>query len=139
VLFLDLDRFKAVNDQYGHLIGSKLLVEVGRVLKGSVRDEDVVARYGGDEYVAVLLGIDSGGALKVAERIRRSIEDHVFLSREGARLRVTASIGLASCPEHTSKKAEVLDLADRAMYRGKRSTRNVVYIASRDLPPVPTR
>ncbi len=139
VLFLDLDRFKAVNDQFGHLVGSKLLVEVGRVLKACVRDEDVVARYGGDEYVAVLLGIDSGGALKVAERIRRSIEDHVFLSREGARVRVTASIGLASCPEHTAQKAEVLDLADRAMYRGKRSNRNVVYIASRDLPPVPTR
>ncbi|HET9598364.1 MAG TPA: GGDEF domain-containing protein, partial [Anaeromyxobacteraceae bacterium] len=139
VLFLDLDRFKTVNDQHGHLVGSKLLVEVGRVLKASVRDEDVVARYGGDEYVAVLVGIDSGGALKVAERIRRSIEDHVFLSREGARLRVTASIGLASCPEHATAKAELLDLADRAMYRGKRSTRNVVYIASRDLPPVPAR
>jgi two-component system, cell cycle response regulator len=139
VLFLDLDRFKAVNDQHGHLVGSKLLVEVGRVLKACVRDEDVVARYGGDEYVAVLLGIDSGGALKVAERIRRSIEDHVFLSREGAKLRVTASIGLASYPEHTTRKDEVLDLADRAMYRGKRSTRNVVYIATRDLPPVPVR
>jgi len=139
VLFLDLDRFKGVDDQHGHLVGSKLLVEVARVLKACVRDEDVVARYGGDEYVAVLIGIDSGGALKVAERIRRSIEDHVFLSREGARLRVTASIGLASCPEHASAKAELLDLADRAMYRGKRSTRNVVYIASRDLPPVPVR
>jgi diguanylate cyclase (GGDEF)-like protein len=139
VLFLDLDRFKSVNDQYGHLLGSKLLVEVGRVLKGCVRDEDVVARYGGDEYVAMLMGIDSGGALKVAERIRRSIEDHIFLSREGPRVRVTTSIGLASYPEHTTQKAEVLDLADRAMYRGKRSTRNVVYIASRDLPPVPVR
>jgi diguanylate cyclase (GGDEF)-like protein len=135
VLFMDLDRFKTVNDTHGHLVGSKLLVEVGRVLKACVRDEDVVARYGGDEYVAILLGIDSGGALKVAERIRRSIEDHVFLSREGARVRVTASIGVASCPEHTQAKREVLDLADRAMYRGKRSTRNVVYIASRDLPP----
>jgi diguanylate cyclase (GGDEF)-like protein len=139
VLFLDLDRFKGVNDQHGHLVGSRLLVEVGRVLKGCVRDDDVVARYGGDEYVAVLIGIDSGGALKVAERIRRSIEDHVFLSREDVRLRLTASIGLASCPEHASAKAELLDLADRAMYRGKRSTRNVVYIASRDLPPVPAR
>lgn len=139
VLFMDLDRFKAVNDQYGHRIGSQLLVEVGRVLKSTVRDEDVVVRYGGDEYVAILLGVDSGGALKVAERIRRSIEDHVFLSREGARVRVTASIGLASYPEHTSSKAEVLDLADRAMYRGKRSSRNVVYIASKDLPPAPAR
>jgi diguanylate cyclase (GGDEF)-like protein len=139
VLFLDLDRFKQVNDQYGHLIGSKLLVEVGRVLKACVRDQDIVARYGGDEYVAVLLGVDSGGALKVAERIRRSVEDHAFLAREGPRVRITVSIGLASYPEHASQKAEVLDLADRAMYRGKRSTRNVVYIASHDLPPAPTR
>jgi two-component system, cell cycle response regulator len=139
VLFLDLDRLKTVNDQYGHAVGSQLLVEVGRVMKACVRDEDVVARYGGDEYVVVLLGIDSGGALKVAERVRRTIEDHAFLSREGSPLRVTASIGLASVPEHTTVKAEVLDLADRAMYRGKRSTRNVVYVATRDLPPAPAR
>ncbi len=63
----------------------------------------------------------------------------MFCSREGSRIRITASIGLASCPEHTTEKADVLDLADRAMYRGKRSTRNVVYIATRDLPPVPVR
>jgi two-component system cell cycle response regulator len=137
VLFLDLDHFKAVNDQHGHLSGSRLLVEVARVLRSCVRDEDVVARYGGDEYVVLLVGIDSGGGLKVAERIRRAIEDHRFLSREGSRVRVTSSIGLASFPEHAEDKAEILDFADRAMYRGKQSTRNVVYIASRDLPPVP--
>jgi diguanylate cyclase (GGDEF)-like protein len=137
VLFMDLDHFKSVNDQHGHLSGSRLLVEVGRVLRACVRDEDVVVRYGGDEYVILLVGIDSGGGLKVAERIRRAIEDHRFLSREGSRVRVTASIGLASFPEHAQKKAEILDFADRAMYRGKRSTRNVVYMASKDLPPVP--
>ncbi|WP_242346740.1 GGDEF domain-containing response regulator [Anaeromyxobacter terrae] len=137
VLFMDLDHFKAVNDQHGHLSGSRLLVEVGRVLRACVREEDVVVRYGGDEYVVILAGIDSGGALKVAERIRRAIEDHRFLSHEGQRVRVTASIGLASYPEHASAKAELLDLADRAMYRGKRSNRNVVYMASKDLPPVP--
>ncbi|HZZ83635.1 MAG TPA: diguanylate cyclase [Anaeromyxobacteraceae bacterium] len=139
VLFMDLDRFKNVNDTHGHLNGSKLLVEVARVLRACVRDDDVVARYGGDEYVALLLGIDSGVGLKVAERIRRAIEDHVFLSREASRVHITASIGLASYPEHTRDKAEVLDLADRAMYRGKRSTRNVVYLASKDLPPAPVR
>ncbi len=137
VLFLDLDKFKEVNDQFGHLSGSRLLVEVARVLRSCVRDEDVVVRYGGDEYVLLLVGIDSGGGLKVAERIRRAIEDHRFLSREGSRVRVTASIGLASFPEHAQSKSEILDLADRAMYRGKRSTRNVVYMASKDLPPVP--
>jgi two-component system cell cycle response regulator len=137
VLFLDLDHFKGVNDQYGHLSGSRLLLEVARVLRSCVRDEDVLVRYGGDEYVVLLVGIDSGGGLKVAERIRRAIEDHRFLSREGSRVRITASIGLASYPEHAASKAEILDLADRAMYRGKRSSRNVVYMASKDLPPVP--
>lgn len=137
VLFMDLDHFKGVNDQHGHLSGSRLLVEVARVLRSCVRDEDVVARYGGDEYVVLLVGIDSGGGLKVAERIRRAIEDHRFLSREGARVRITASIGLASFPEHAEEKGQILDFADRAMYRGKKSTRNVVYMASKDLPPVP--
>ena len=135
LLFMDLDHFKSVNDQHGHLSGSRLLVEVARVLRSCVRDEDVLIRYGGDEYVMLLVGIDSGGGLKVAERIRRAIEDHRFLSRESAPVRVTASIGLASFPEHASTKAELIDLADRAMYRGKRTTRNVVYMASKDLPP----
>jgi len=137
VLFMDLDHFKNVNDQHGHLSGSRLLVEVARVLRSCVRDEDVVVRWGGDEYVVLLVGIDSGGGLKVAERIRRAIEDHRFLSREGSRVRITASIGLASFPEHAASQTEILDFADRAMYRGKKSTRNVVYMASKDLPPVP--
>jgi two-component system cell cycle response regulator len=137
VLFMDLDRFKAVNDEHGHLSGSRLLVEVARVLRSCVRDDDILVRYGGDEYVMLLVGIDSGGGLKVAERIRRAVEDHRFLSREGSRVRITCSIGLASFPEHAQGKADILDLADRAMYRGKRSSRNVVYMASRDLPPVP--
>jgi diguanylate cyclase (GGDEF)-like protein len=139
LLFLDLDHFKGVNDQHGHLSGSRMLVEVARVLRACVRDQDVLVRYGGDEYVTVLTGIDSGGGLKVAERIRRAIEDHRFLSREATPVRVTASIGLAAFPEHARTKAEIIDLADRAMYRGKRTTRNVVYMASRDLPPARER
>jgi two-component system cell cycle response regulator len=139
LLFLDLDHFKAVNDQHGHLSGSRMLVEVARVLRACVRDEDVLVRYGGDEYITVLTGIDSGGGLKVADRIRRAIENHRFLSREATPVRVTASIGLAAFPEHARTKAELIDLADRAMYRGKRTTRNVVYMASRDLPPARER
>ncbi len=139
LLFMDLDHFKAVNDQHGHLSGSRLLVEVARVLRSCVRDEDVLVRYGGDEYVMLLVGIDSGGGLKVAERIRRAMEDHRFLSREASPVRITASIGLAAFPEHAGTKAEIIDLADRAMYRGKRTTRNVVYMASKDLPPARER
>jgi two-component system cell cycle response regulator len=85
------------------------------------------------------VGVDSGGGLKIAERVRRAVEDHRFLSREGLKVRITTSIGLASFPEHAQGKAEILDLADRAMYRGKQTTRNVVYIASKDLPPVQAR
>lgn len=137
LLFLDLDYFKSINDTHGHLVGSRLLVEVSRVLKGCVRDNDVVVRYGGDEYTILLRATDSGGALKVAERIRRSMETHQFLAREGFALNVTTCIGVASFPEHAQEKDTLLDFADRAMYRGKKGTRNVIYIASGGLEATP--
>jgi diguanylate cyclase (GGDEF)-like protein len=139
VLFLDLDHFKSVNDTHGHLIGSKLLVETARVVKSCTRDQDVVARWGGDEYVVLLRETDSGGALKVAERIRRTIEGHSFLAREGYGLGVTVCIGIASHPEHGLDRKALLDLADRAMYRGKRTSRNVVYVAIQGTEEMPAR
>ncbi|HVE84562.1 MAG TPA: diguanylate cyclase [Myxococcales bacterium] len=139
LLFLDLDFFKTVNDTHGHLVGSRLLVEVGRILKSCVRDNDVVARYGGDEYVILLRATDSGGALKVAERIRRTVETHRFLAAESLTVQITTCVGVASFPEHATDKAALLDMADRAMYRGKRSTRNVVYIAAVNLEPTPSQ
>jgi two-component system, cell cycle response regulator len=141
LLFLDLDYFKSVNDTHGHVIGSKLLVEVARVLKGCVRDNDVISRWGGDEYVALLRGTDSGGALKVAERIRRAIEQHRFLAREGFGLTITTCIGVASFPEHAQDKDALVDVADRAMYRGKKGTRNIIYMAAKNLeaPPASRR
>lgn len=139
LLFLDLDHFKSVNDAHGHLVGSKLLVEVGRVLKGCVRDDDVVCRYGGDEYVIVLRETDSGGALKVGERIRRAVEHHHFLAREGYSLSLTTCIGVASFPEHASDKATLLDFADRAMYRGKKGSRNIIYVAAKGLEATPAQ
>ena len=138
LLFLDLDYFKNVNDTHGHLVGSKLLVEVARVAKSCIRDKDVAVRYGGDEYVILLRATDSGGGLKVAERIRRTIETHQFLSREGYGLSITTCIGVASFPEHAQDKETLIDLADRAMYRGKKGTRNIIYIASSGLEATPT-
>lgn len=137
LLFLDLDYFKSINDTHGHLVGSKLLVEVARVVKACVRDNDVVVRYGGDEYVVLLRGTDSGGALKVAERIRRTMETHQFLAREGYSLQITTCIGVASFPEHAQEKSSLLDFADRAMYRGKKGTRNVIYMAASGLEATP--
>lgn len=137
LLFLDLDYFKTVNDTHGHLVGSQLLREMARLLKGCVRDHDVVARYGGDEYVVLLRHTDSSGALKVAERIRRTVEQHRFLQCKGYALTLSTCIGVASFPEHALEKATLLDLADRAMYRGKKGSRNVVYMAAKDLEATP--
>jgi two-component system cell cycle response regulator len=137
LLFSDLDYFKSINDAHGHVIGSKLLVEVARILKGCVRDNDVVCRWGGDEYVMLLRGTDSGGALKVAERIRRTVEGHHFLAREGFSLTISTCIGVASFPEHAQQVDVLLDFADRAMYRGKKGTRNIIYMAALGLEATP--
>jgi diguanylate cyclase (GGDEF)-like protein len=102
-----------------------------------VRDNDVVCRWGGDEYVMLLRGTDSGGALKVAERIRRTVEGHHFLAREGFSLTVTTCIGVASFPEHAKDKDLLVDFADRAMYRGKKGTRNIIYMAAEGLEATP--
>lgn len=126
LLFLDLDFFKKVNDEHGHPQGSNLLVEVGRVLRNCVREGDVVARYGGDEYTVVLPGTGPHAAGIVAERIRRTVEGHKFLAREGLNLRVTICVGVASCPDDAIDKVALLKLADEAMYLGKKGTRNTV-------------
>lgn len=131
VLFLDLDYFKDVNDRYGHLTGGKVLIEASRILKANVREEDYVIRYGGDEFTLVLPATDRSGAREVAERIRRSLKDHVFLGREGKSVRLTASIGVATFPDDAQSREELIDQADRAMYRGKEATRDVVYLAGR--------
>ncbi|MHB8421030.1 MAG: GGDEF domain-containing response regulator [Myxococcales bacterium] len=129
LLFLDIDWFKRVNDDHGHPRGSELLVEVGRVLSSCVRDGDVVARYGGDEYTVVLPGTGPEGAAVVAERIRKTIAEHRFLAREGLNLHVTVCVGVASCPDDGLDKQSLLKLADQAMYQGKRGGRNEVHRA----------
>lgn len=127
LLLLDVDGLRDVNDRFGHVVGSKVLVELGRVLKRCVREIDPVFRYGGDEYTLLLPGVDSQSARQVAERIRRSVEHHPFLSREGLDVRVTASVGVATYPEHAVTKERLLDRADAALLKGK--GRNTVIVA----------
>jgi diguanylate cyclase (GGDEF)-like protein len=127
VIFLDIDQFKEINDTHGHLVGSKVLKEVGKLLKKSVREIDTVIRYGGDEYTILLAETGLETAAGVAERIRRSIERHRFLASDGMNIRITASLGYSCYPEDTKSKVELIEFADQAMYRGKASGRNVVF------------
>jgi len=101
-----------------------VLREVGTILRRSVRETDMLFRYGGDEFMVLLVGTDNSGARVVAERIRRGIEVHAFSAGRGNTCRVTATVGYATYPTHTTSRQELIDLADRAMYRGKQS-RNV--------------
>ncbi len=129
VLFLDFDYFRRVNDFYGHQVGSQLLVEVARVIRRCVRDHDIVVRYGGDEFTIVLKGTNLATAEQIAERMRTVLAGHAFLSREGLDIVITLCIGIAVYPTHGRSAEELIFLADRAMYRGKNSTRNQVNIA----------
>ena len=135
ILFLDGDRFKSINDNYGHLAGTKLLNELGSRLRRYTRDRDTVFRYGGDEFVAVLPTCDLETAKRVAERIRSSIEKHTFLQEEGLNVKITVSIGVALYPDHADSIKAVINCADHAMYSAKKTTRNSVFIAP--LPPKP--
>jgi len=126
ILFLDMDAFKQVNDTHGHLVGSRVLKEMGALLKKSVREVDVVIRYGGDEYNIILVETGCNTAGTVAERIRALVESHTFLASEGYDIRLTCSIGYSCCPEDTMSKQELLEMADKAMYAGKNRGRNCV-------------
>lgn len=130
VLFLDIDRFKHVNDTHGHLVGSRLLTELAQVIPRVLRDGSIVARYGGDEFVVLLPNIDDKAAPAIAERIRAKIASHPFLTREGIGLNVTSCIGVASYPTHARHAHALLDMADRAMYLGKHADRNMVHSAT---------
>jgi diguanylate cyclase (GGDEF)-like protein len=129
IIFLDLDGFKSVNDQHGHLAGSRTLTEVGGILAEAVRESDILARYGGDEFVVVLPETPPGGALVIAERIRRAIASHPFLRDEGLEARISASFGIASYPDHALTPEGLIQKADQAMYRVKEKDKNGIEVA----------
>jgi diguanylate cyclase (GGDEF)-like protein len=129
VIFLDLDGFKGVNDQHGHLAGSRTLTEVGTILAEAVRESDILARYGGDEFVVVLPETPPSGAIVIAERIRKSIEDHSFLEAQGVCARISASFGIASYPDHALTPEGLIQKADQAMYRVKERDKNGIEVA----------
>src|SRR5207245_4522982 len=108
VLFIDLDHFKQVNDTYGHLIGSKLLAEIGYLIKAQLRLIDYAFRYGGDEFVVLLPQTGKDAALVVAKRLRDNLRVSAFCKEEGLNLNVRASIGVATYPPHAKSPQDVI-------------------------------
>jgi diguanylate cyclase (GGDEF)-like protein len=131
VLFIDLDHFKSVNDTHGHLIGSKLLAEIGYLIKAQLRLIDFAFRYGGDEFVVLLPQTGKDQALVVAHRLRDSLRASCFCKEEGLNLNVRASMGLATYPHDAKSPHDIIRQADEMMYMVKNSTRDNIGIAQR--------
>jgi diguanylate cyclase (GGDEF)-like protein len=124
LVFFDLDHFKSVNDNYGHLIGSQLLREVAGVIKECIRPTDWGIRYGGDEFVVILQSAGYRETMTVTERIREKLNSRVFFEDEGFNIKVPASFGLAIFPEDGGDIEGIIKAADNAMYEAKKSGRN---------------
>ncbi|MBI4854202.1 MAG: diguanylate cyclase [Acidobacteria bacterium] len=130
IIMLDIDFFKKINDTYGHDVGDNVLKGVSEVLMRHVRNHDVAARFGGEEFVMLLPETNLGGAVVVAERIRTAVENVNFESL-GCRRQVTISIGVAEYEGDTTSDGEdILKRADEALYRAKTSGRNRVCVSN---------
>jgi diguanylate cyclase (GGDEF)-like protein len=130
LILWDLDRFKEVNDRHGHPAGDLVLAAMGGAIKGNIRREDVFGRYGGEEFALTCRGTTQDVAKRLAERLRRAIED-TTVEAGAISLKVTASFGVAACPASgIAGPSELIAAADAAMYRAKALGRNCVVTAS---------
>jgi diguanylate cyclase (GGDEF)-like protein len=133
VIFIDLDHFKQVNDTHGHLVGSKLLAEIGYLIKAQLRLIDFAFRYGGDEFVVLLPQTGKDAALVVARRMRELLRASTFCVEEGLNLTVRASMGMATFPHDAKTPHDIIRQADEMMYLVKNTTRDNIGIAQRGL------
>jgi len=124
LLVIDIDDFKALNDSYGHAAGDEMLKQIARTMKESVRETDLLARFGGEEFVVVLKGMDIRGATVLAEKLRTNVAESSFIVDDSMRpRRATVSIGLA---EYKDSRTDLFNSADAALYRAKESGKNCV-------------
>jgi len=135
-LFMDVDHFKSVNDEYGHQVGDRVLHVVAGLIREQLRASDVLGRYGGEEFSALLVNASGESAMEIAERIRAVIAAYPFEIGEGKRLAATISIGVATIPKEVGDVTvetlanELVEQADQAVYVAKRQGRNRVVLAA---------
>ena len=129
IIFLDLDDLKTVNDQHGHLAGSRTLQEVAKRILGAVRGIDKVVRFGGDEFCIILPQTDQEQAIAVADRVRKALLGARFHLADNIDVSISASFGIATYPTHAITKDDLIRQADNAMYRVKSTTKNAVGMA----------
>ena len=132
IVFFDMDNLKSVNTEFGHSMGSRSLQEVSDRITGGIRKIDKLFRFGGDEFCVVLPETDARGAYEVAERTRRRIAAEPLLVPEIGGVRLSASLGLATFPEHGGSAESLVRAADRAMQEVKRSGKNAIGVAGRE-------
>ncbi len=126
LLFMDLDHFKTINDRFGHAMGDRVLREYAQLMRQSSRSGDIAARWGGEEFLLILMGADAARAGEIGERLRSAVERFDWAALDPA-LAVTLSIGLASSTETTGRGAgSLLALADARLYAAKSGGRNRV-------------
>ena len=127
VLFLDVDHFKNVNDEFGHLVGSQLLRDIGMVLVNTVRGTDYIYRYGGDEFIVIMPKVNLDYVYDIAARILQNIKETEFKIENGKTYRLTLSIGIAEFPTDAQSAHEIIQFADEMMYMSKKSGRGRVF------------
>lgn len=132
VLVLDLDNFKHINDTYGHLVGDKYLVQIADTIHGCLRLGDILARYGGDEFAIVLPDADLEQVHMVADRIREAMEAMILVTADGSKIRGTASIGYAVCPDHAKTAKDLFLFADNMTYKAKSLGKNCIIVPTND-------
>jgi diguanylate cyclase (GGDEF)-like protein len=128
LIMCDIDHFKAINDTHGHLTGDFVLQSLAGVLSKTIRDYDILCRYGGEEFLIVMPGITSGPTMELAERIRATVEETDIKTEDGLSIRITISLGVAQLNGHEKIEA-VISRADEALYEAKRKGRNQVHLA----------
>jgi diguanylate cyclase (GGDEF)-like protein len=127
ILMVDLDHFKEYNDTYGHIAGDMALKQVGDILMRTVRKTDVVARFGGEEWIICLSHTDSVGGAEIAEKLRKAVEKKVF-HLKGQETWITVSIGVSTAPGDGTEYDAIIEAADTAMYLAKASGRNQIQV-----------